>query len=139
MTNWLVGGVAADQPRREIAGLLQCGERFAGSRTGEPPMQVQFVFWRIAAVEPCAAALDDNSCWAKQVFEDCARLAGMLVAFDAKCQTFDYVLLACVILVAEDRDGRTEDHGRRVLRRPSGVVLGYVDEKSQSARKLCGT
>ena len=44
-----------------------------------------------------------------------------------------------MILVAEDRERRTEDHRRRVLRRPSGVVLGDLDEKSQPSRKLCGT
>ena len=89
MTNRLVGGIAPGEPGCEIAGLLERGERFAGSRSGEPPMQVQFVFRRIAAVDPGAAALDDNGCWAEQVFEDCARLAGMLVAFDAERQAFE--------------------------------------------------
>ena len=102
-------------------------------------MQVQFVFRRIAAVEPSAAALDDDGCCAEQVFEGYARFAGMLVAFDAEGQAFEQVLLAGVILIAEHRERRTEDHRLRVLRRPPGVVLGYVDEKSQPSRKVCGT
>src|SRR6476620_5972937 len=65
VTDRLVGWVAPGELSCEIAGLLERGERFAGSRSGEPPMKVQFVF-RLAAVEPTATALDDNCCGAEQ-------------------------------------------------------------------------
>jgi hypothetical protein len=137
MANWLVRRVAADDPGREIASLLQLGKIAVACRPGEPPVDVKLVIVLAAAVSPATAALYHDRGWSEYLLQCFPRLLWVFIALDGQRQAFGDVLLSRPILVGKDRQRRAEDDRLRVLCRPPCIIFGHVDQKPQPACQGC--
>src|SRR5262249_8171682 len=135
MANWLVGGIAADESRREIARVFELPELvLAFRRLLEPVMNMELVA-RLAGlgIRPFAAGTHDDRCRAEQLFKLCARFLRVRVTFDAECGSLREVLLACPLVVREHRDRRAEHDRLGIVCGTAGVVFGDLKHELQAA------